>query len=134
MNGVLFPAQIRVDLPDLQAESEMRRLEKHREFIADGLENGFPSRLLLGFAAAAADAEGQVDEAIVRQKVGDRVIGAADRAHPDGAELEKAGAEDRLVDGPAKPGEVDAVVEIARVFDCQVRHLSSRCALIYLTR
>ena len=61
------------------------------------------------------------------QLVGDRIGIGAEGAHPDCAELEQAGVQDRPLDHRAELGHVDRGVEIRRIVNRHVRHALPPC-------
>ena len=71
MDGVLFPAQLRIDLADFQRKGEVRRLEERGEQRVGGGKQRLAGALLLLRGAAFADAKVEIDEGVFRQAVGD---------------------------------------------------------------
>ena len=125
MDGVLLPAQLRIDLADLQRQREMRRLEEGGEDFRRTRKDRFAGALLFLGRAALADAEVQVDEGVFGKPVGDRIMIGAKGAHPHRTDLEKPSLEHGVQQRLAECTNVGAAVEIGRIFDGEMWHPSS---------
>src|SRR3954471_15805345 len=86
------------------------------------LEDMLAGRLAGWQIAAFADAQHHVEKAVVLPRVRDRIMLASDGADADAAEREDAGLDRRVAHHLTRRADVEAVVEIGRIFDREMRH------------
>src|SRR3954466_13791542 len=119
---VALPARILVVDLHVEREGEFRDCEDGIEMPGERLEDMLAGRLAGWQIAAFADAQHHVEKAVVLPRVRNRIMLASDGANADAAEREDAGLDRRLAHHLARRTDVEAVVEIGRIFDREMRH------------
>src|SRR4051812_16930437 len=131
---VALPARVLVVDLHVEREGEFRDCEDGIEMPGERLEDMLAGRLAGWQIAAFADAQHHVEKAVVLPRVRNRIMLASDGADADAAEREDAGLDRRLAHHLARRADVEAVVEIGRIFDREMRHRGfTPCFLVRLS-
>src|SRR6478735_4495508 len=131
---VALPARVLVVDLHVERQGEFRACEHGIEMPRERLEDVLAGRLAGWQIAAFADAQHQVEKAVVLPRVGDRIMLAPDSANADAAERKDAGLHRRLAHHLARRADVEAVVEIGRIFDREMRHRGFTPCLFYSSK
>src|SRR4051794_9667726 len=119
---VALPARVLVVDLHVEREGEFGACEHGIEMPRERLEDVL-ARLLAGWQITAfTDAQHHVEKAVILPRIGDGIMLASDGADADAAEREDAGLDRGLAHHLARRADVEAVVEIARIFDREMRH------------
>src|SRR6478736_5428593 len=119
---VALPARVLVVDLHVEREREFRACEDGIKMAGERLEDLFAGFLAGWQIAAFADAQHHVEKAVILPRVRNRIMLAFDSADADAAEREDAGLDRSLAHHLTRRADVEAVVEIGRIFDREMRH------------
>lgn len=122
MNGVFIKDKLRIDIEDIKSKREMRSGEKRGKKLGKGGKDWLESIEILIIDEKKENEKDNVDEKIMRKKVGKGIRIGEKGEKKKREKIEKKSIKNSIVKGEEKEVEIKSEIEIGGIINCKMRN------------